>query len=219
MYEKFIFICSYGRTGSTLLKNIISTIPDSHISGENGNSLYFLFQSFYQIEKFKIAFKKDNVESIFDEDQAFAYLNKVDTKKYQQELWQVFLNNVIIPKENSRVIGFKEIRALHDEKNLSAFINFMLTIAKDAKILFATRNDEQVMNSAWWAKDINAKEKLVHYRNLIEYHHNQNKDKTYICHYNTYLNNFEETKKIFDFLEEDMDYEKIQTVINKKTYS
>src|SRR4029077_10406017 len=42
----FVFIITYGRSGSTLLQKIISTIPGSHFNGENCDTLGGLYTSF-----------------------------------------------------------------------------------------------------------------------------------------------------------------------------
>ena len=216
MYDKTIFIVGYGRTGSTLLKNIISTIPNCHISGENGNALYHLFSSVRTIENWQKTLKPTK---LFLEDAAWANLDKINVTEYKKELWTIFVNKILLPKVDTKIVGFKEIRAFHDTANFNNYMNFLLSIDLNSKILFSTRNNEDVMKSGWWKTRPNKEKILIQYNEIINNYNSKNPENTYICHHNTYVNNFQETKKIFDFLSEKMDYDKIDKVIKKKKYS
>ena len=48
--EGFVFVVTYGRSGSTLLQNVLNTIPGYCIRGENANTLAHLAKACHAVE-------------------------------------------------------------------------------------------------------------------------------------------------------------------------
>ena len=55
----FVFVVTYGRSGSTLLQKVLGDIDGYHISGENNNALYGLYQSFKFANMAKMRFGQE----------------------------------------------------------------------------------------------------------------------------------------------------------------
>src|SRR5436190_1068738 len=103
---KFVFIVTYGRSGSTLLQRVLQTIPDSCIRGENNAVLYPLFQAW---RKLSVAKTKYGMKRTFPKHPWWG-IDRVKEDVFARRIAQVFVDTVIRPPSGVRLLGFKEIR-------------------------------------------------------------------------------------------------------------
>lgn len=215
-FKKHIFISSYGRSGSTLLKNIVETIPNSYISGENNNCLYYLYLSYKKIKEAQEKISK----SLSQKSGSWENLHEIDLEKYKRKLLQVFVSEILNPPSNTNVLGFKEIRFVETENDFEPFLNFLFDSFKKTKFLFIFRKHKDVSNSAWWKKLPKESSYAILNKNedLMKNYCKLYPEKAMICRYDEILKCDEEIKKIFNFLEEDINIEKIKEIIKTKYY-
>src|SRR5690606_25377377 len=100
----YVFIVTYGRSGSTLLQGLLNSIPGYLIRGENAGTLESLHDNFRKVEE-RLGNVKgaDPTNPWFGMDQ---YSPEQAAASYRRHLQQVFLK----PEDDTRVTGFKEIR-------------------------------------------------------------------------------------------------------------
>lgn len=148
--KRFVFVVTYGRSGSTLLMNLINSAEGCCIRGENNNALYGLYRSFAALDDaVKSEAKSKNAHKPTS---PWFGLSAIDTAAYADVLIDAFTREVLRPEPGDRVIGFKEIR--HSAKNVPDFqgyMSFLATRFPQAKIVFNHRNLEDVSKSKWWA--------------------------------------------------------------------
>ena len=144
----FIFIVTYGRSGSTVLQSILQTIPRSHISGENYNALYGLHQSVASVRRTKrIWGKKERAAN-----HPWYMADTIDPNRFAHRLTKVFVEEVIRPPTDVTWIGFKEIRYPQTNENFERLLNFMRKKFPNSYIVLNSRRTEDVVKSKWWAK-------------------------------------------------------------------
>ena len=155
---RYVFVVTYGRSGSTLLAGLLNAIPGYRIRGENYNTLYRLFQADAAIAKACDMFA--GVDHLGPES-AWYGTPQVRPHLYRAGLIESFVTNVLRPEPGDRVIGFKEIRytPLH-MTDLTEYLAFIRDSFPRSKIIFNHRDPAAVARSGWWVDDTDAEAKI-----------------------------------------------------------
>jgi len=145
---KYVFIVTYGRSGSTLLMGLLNTIPGYRIIGENNSTLYRLYQADAAL---RAAHAKRGNDSNLPIHPWFG-ATEWRPVAFREGIVDTFVSTVLSPGPDDRVLGFKEIRytAAH-MPDLTQFLEFLRTAFRGSKIIFNHRLPDKVAASAWWA--------------------------------------------------------------------
>ena len=153
----YVFVMTYGRSGSTLLMGLLNTIPGYLIRGENDDALRFLYDfhrtcversNFWPVERVRM--RTDPFYGIGDFPPAASIAG---TRRLAVE-------TLLRPKADTRVTGFKEIRWWrHDD--LDAYVAWLREVFPGARFLVNTRSHAAVLKSKWWAKGGDKSEHLA----------------------------------------------------------
>jgi hypothetical protein len=155
--REYVFIITYGRSGSTLLMGLLNSLPGFCLRGENGNALYGLFETHRRLAAAQQATVKNSEKPTHP----WFGLNRVDLAAVRNGMRKVFTDTVLCPEPEHRVIGFKEIRFSEAEVPLFAeYIEFIRDTFPGCKIIFNHRNLANVAASGWWKGMPAALEKL-----------------------------------------------------------
>ncbi len=206
-------IVTYGRSGSTLLQNILLSIDGYSIKGENNNVLMPLFQA-YQRAKFA----KDKFgNKPKHKDRPWYGAEKIRPQQFAQRLVQSFIEEIIVPDAGARVIGFKEIRFQEvGADSFPDFMDFIRTFLSPCKIIFNTRNAHDVAKSAWY-KNMNSTkviEEIASYDGWYNDYADQHPEDCFVLSYDRYKGNTNGLKPLFDFLGEPFDEAKLCQILN-----
>lgn len=216
MYKKSIFIITYGRSGSTLLQGILNSIDGYEIKGENYSALGALFYSYIRIKKARY---KQGKNIRYSTDPWFGS-DELSPKRYGQNLVKVFIEDILQPSHNSKVIGFKEIRydvsEFSNDQYVIEYLYFLKEFFPNARFIFNERNIEDTSESAWWKEDPKASQKIqaIIARMKVLYYEFQ--DISCWVNYDKYSKNIEELQPLFGFLEEEFDKERLENILKKK---
>ena len=202
--DTVILIVSTGRTGSTTLLNILNTIPNTNISGENFNAILKLLVFYYEIKEIKKSIPSSHNYNTFD----------LETIKTQ-------VKNTIIgmfkKNSNTDLWGFKEIRWAYDLRMLDIFVELF----PKTKIIINTREDVDAQSkSAFWKNNPNAKEEILKQINDLQIFFEFNKKRCFTITLEQFHTN--RLRELYDFLKRGEHYNN-ETVIDilkhtKKTY-
>jgi hypothetical protein len=156
----YVFIVTYGRSGSTLLMGILNTIPGYRVHGENNNALYRLHQADTAITE---ARRMCAGKPRHDQPQSPWYgILRSRPPQFRRDLVNSFVTHVLRPAPGDRVLGFKEIRYTKGNvPDLPAYLRFLRDSFPGCKIVFNHRDLSSVAQSSWWALDAKAAEKLA----------------------------------------------------------
>lgn len=156
--RSYVFIVTYGRSGSTLLMGLLNSLPGYCIRGENGNALYGLFETHQRL----LAARTERLKNSEQPTHPWFGLNLVDPAAVRAGMRRLFTDAVLCPEPQHRVIGFKEIRFSQVEVPLfEAYIEFVRDTFPDCKIIFNHRNLVDVAASGWWRNMPAAADKLA----------------------------------------------------------
>ncbi len=211
--EGYLLIVTYGRSGSTLLQNILLSIDGYSIKGENNNVLMPLFQA-YKRAKFA---KEKFGNKPKPKDRPWYGAEKIRPHQFAQRLVQSFIDEIIVPDTNARVVGFKEIRFQEvGADSFPEFMDFIRTFLSPCKIIFNVRNAKDVAKSAWY-KSMNSTEvieEITSYGSWYRDYADRHPQDCFVLSYDAYKENTDSLKPLFDFLDEQFDEKKLRQILN-----
>ena len=155
---RYVFVITYGRSGSTLLAGLLNAIPGYRIRGENYNTLYRLFQADAAIAS---ACEKFSGADHFNPQSAWYGTPRVRSHLFRAGLMETFVANVLRPESGDRVLGFKEIRYTPQHMtDLDEYLAFLRDSFPRSKIVFNHRDPAAVARSGWWVDVADAEAKI-----------------------------------------------------------
>lgn len=226
----YVFVVTYGRSGSTLTQSLLNSIPGYCIRGENGNIPYFLARAanFVMSNDMYKWRREDLPKSIEDRR---PYLQKilgqpfdpwagaedVDPIDFTYSMMDLFVEKILKPSYECRVSGFKEIRFHEDPRFFQTYMGILRDTFPNARFLFQTRNHDDVAKSSWWAKhpkEIVLKE-LQRAESLFKEFSEENTQNSFTISYERYAEGSSYVQEIFDFLGEPHDISATEAILNR----
>lgn len=207
-YE-FVFVFTYGRSGSTLLMGLLNSLKNYCIRGENNNVLHHIFQASRALEA---AIEKSAKNSQQTTNPWYG-LNVTRPDEFRAELIQAFVDDVLVPPRGATSIGFKEIRFSEAEvPDFDAYMSFVRTSFPGCRIIFNHRRLDDVASSKWWSTMPNALEKLQ----VMEDRFNSVSAARDIFHfhYDRISDSLSHIRELFEFLGEPFDETHVREVLS-----
>ncbi|MDO5969795.1 sulfotransferase [Flavivirga aquimarina] len=213
MKYKYIIICTYGRSGSTLLQGLLNSCEDVLIRGENYNFIYALYHSYLRLKAAK-EFQGPRNKKL---NSAWYGANEINMKTYFNDIKKVIDNVLIGDNKNIKTLGFKEIRFLEVVEDLDEYLLFLRTILPNCAIIFNLRSVEQTIYSDWWAKKNpkKTKRKLNYFIEKMRKFHSNYED-TFIINYEDVIQQNSKLEKLFSFLDIPYDDKKVKETLQIK---
>ena len=108
--EGYVFIVTYGRSGSTLVQKILNSIPGYCVRGENNNGLFYIYQVWREMTQARaiVALRRQKRQS--ESDHPWYGAELIEPDAFGHALRRTFVDEVLRPPKGTRVAGFKEIR-------------------------------------------------------------------------------------------------------------
>jgi len=206
----FVFVVTYGRSGSTLLSGVLNSIPGYLIRGENRDALHhlFLFHRTLAVERARVSGEKGRQST-----HPFYGIGDVPLDTSIVRIRQLVLDTVLRPEKDTRVTGFKEIRWYHPD--LEDYVAWLREVFPGAKFLVNTRNHADVLKSGWWAEGdhaaglARAEEGILQLADALG-------DAAYRVHYDDYVPDPTVLRGMFQWLDEPFDEETVRSVMSRK---
>ena len=215
---RFVFVVTYGRSGSTILNNVLNAIPGYLIRGENHGALFRLFQAGDSVRKthdrYAVSEIRKGVES------PFYGASRLAPDLWEDALAASFVSDVLRPAEDTRVAGFKEIRHTPNfmtDDEFRRYVDHLLAAFPGARVIFNTREVEEVTRSGWWADMPAAKVARLIDRTAARFHayHEARPKRTILMHYNDYARDPSAFAPLFRFLGEPFDQASVADVMKR----
>lgn len=206
----YIFILTYGRSGSTLLQGVLNSIPGVLVRGENNATLRSLTRAWRSLSISNAGFTGD----VASPKHAWFGMDEWDKDSYGRDLAAAFVRNVLRPRPNTRVIGFKEIRYFPPHFEPAAEMEFIRRFFPRSAFIVNTRNLDDTFESMKVARHSTTREQLEQSDNMLrallgspDVHH---------VHYDDYRSSAAAFEPLFGFLGVDFDLASVERVLADK---
>ncbi|NVJ97154.1 MAG: sulfotransferase [Alphaproteobacteria bacterium] len=213
--EGYVFVVTYGRSGSTLLQTVLQSIDGYFFRGENNNAILPLFHSFQRVRG---ALEEHGYKAIASHGPWYG-ADEFNPDRYAAKLMQVFLEEVIQAPDDARVVGFKEIRFNESgPKEFVELLDFMAEQFVPAKFIFNMRQWQDVAKSGWWRDCDPEKVRKEIEKNDRQFkaYAEENPDRSFLLQYEDYVGQPEKLAPLFEFLGEPFDPERIAEVTGRR---
>lgn len=218
---RYVFIVTYGRSGSTLLQALLNALPGYYIRGENNNILMSIFHTW---KSFQHAY---SLSSMIDQghpippDNPWYGIENTRAELLAHEMVKSFINHVLCPPPDAQVLGFREIRYYEAGDNFEEYLNFIHMHFPNCRFIFNTRNHADVIKSGWWqksyAKDPDAvMDKLTRSDTYFESYQAKYPDRSLLVRYDNYTTDQTLFYDLFEFLGETYDADLVAGIMKRR---
>ncbi len=143
----FLFVITYGRSGSTLVSGLLNALPGYVIRGENRDALRHLFDYHRTLVTEKA---KGPAAAYRTPTHPFYGIGDVPLTLSLSGIRRLVLETLLRPHAATRVVGFKEIRWYRDD--MEEYVVWLRRVFPGARFLVNTRDHASVLKSGWWAQ-------------------------------------------------------------------
>ena len=218
MPQRFVFVVTYGRSGSTLIQNLLNALPGYCIRGEHENVSLLLAQAWELIEKsHEMSWRRKDGGETTPRDPWYG-AEDVEPDAFGQVLAAGFLREVLRPEPGTIVSGFKEIRC-HIKPNLFMLnLEFLRRFFPGAQFIFNTRDHDAVVQSGWWrSRDpVAVRAELNRAEELFTLFIKTYPDQCHAVHYDQYVADPSVFEGVFKFLDEPYDPALVAQIMAQK---
>lgn len=207
---EYLFVMTYGRSGSTLLQAILNSIPGVLIRGENRGITYHLHE--YHRSAIKDAAWIGNAGR--RKVSPFFGIRDYPAELALTRFRQLVVDTLLRPHPATRVVGFKEIRWYQDD--LADYVQFLREVFPGARFIVNTRRLEDVAKSSWWTNRADALGELeVIEQRILDVAAGLG-PAAYHLRYDDYQDDPAMLEGLFDWLGFDFDEEKVRDVMQTR---
>lgn len=215
----YVFVLTYGRSGSTLVQGLLNSIPGYLVRGENRQILRHVweFDKAGQAERATQRRKqrKRGVEP--GSSDVTSPLFGMDNFAHRQALVyarKLAVRTLLRPEPDTRVVGFKEIQ--WGEEDTPAYVEWLQKVFPGARFVINTRELSAVAKSAWWAEDPEAADDLARREEILLGLRESLGDAAYHIRYDQFTEDPTVLRGLFEWLGEDWDEQRVRAVLGTR---
>jgi hypothetical protein len=207
---EFVFVVTYGRSGSTLLMGLLNSIPGYLVRGENWDALHHLFAFHRTLAE---GSRKWDPARLRRPTHPFFGASDFPEQRSIARTRDLVVDTVLRPEADTRVTGFKEIRWYRDD--VEEYVAWLREVFPGARFLVNTRAHADVLKSKWWAEG-DAEHNATHLaeveQRLLALADSLG-DAAYRVHYDDYVADPSVLRGMFAWLGEEFDEETVRATM------
>lgn len=194
---QFVFIFTYGRSGSTLLSGYLNAMPGVCIRGENYMAIAHLCAFYRSIKAAKGHTAKKSGMTVHP----WYGIDDIDLEGLRERIRDMFVTNVLCPPEGTRVVGFKEIRINFNEvPDFDGLLDDIVEIFGDVKFVFNHRRVSDVARSKWWEHTLQSHARVRSMDMRLERSRYSQTGKVFHVHYERFISDPSHARALSEFV-------------------
>lgn len=211
----YVILVTYGRSGSTLVQNVMNAIPGYCIRGENANALSHLARAWHGLAQQPAVGRVQARGRETDATHPWYGAERLDLDAMASNLTELFVRDVLTLPPGTRVGGFKEVRFAADPGFFPAYMGFMRKTFPKVRFVYNTRDHAAVARSGWWARmpEHRVRAQLAVAEDLFRADLAAHPEDTLHLHYDDYTGKPEAFRPLFDFPGEPFDAGAVAAVL------
>lgn len=212
---RYLFVLTYGRSGSTLVQGVLNDIPGYVLRGENGGVLHHLHDVHTRLASARDRFGPAALPAhpwygVGGYDDAAAYA----------AIRGLVVDLMLRPGADTRVTGFKEIRWAGLEtaagRDPGAHLDFVRSVFPGARFVVNTRDLERAAVSGFWRDRPDAQAQLRDADTVVRAQAERLGDAAYCVRYDDYVADPGVLAGLFDWLGEPFDRARVEAVLSRR---
>ncbi len=212
----YVFVLTYGRSGSTLIQGILNSIPGYLIRGENRQMMRYLYdfdRTGVEVRRFqrRNMRRRHDEPGASDPSKAFFGMDAFPHQRSIAGIRRLALDTLLRPERGTRVVGFKEIR--WNTEDVGEFVAWLQEVFPGARFVVNTRNLDDVSRSKWWARDPGALDQLATAEKRLLALRDDLGDAAFHVRYDDYVADPATLRSLFEWLGEPFDEERVRGVL------
>lgn len=148
----YVFVVTYGRSGSTLVQGLLNALPRTLVRGENGLYLVHLYRALADLQQYRL---KHDEHGGRTPSSAFYGLRHTKPHYFHRAISGIVRDSLLGTVDPSRIdrLGFKEV-AWHriEPHEVAGFFDMMDAAFPGARYVLNSRATEDVLRSGFWRK-------------------------------------------------------------------
>lgn len=208
----YLFVVTYGRSGSTLLQGILSATSGVVMRGENGGLLLDLYRAHTTATGHRDRLRRS---SPLPPQHPWWGIDGYRDEAAYRGFRTLLLDTVLRPGPDTRIVGFKEIDWVREDMPgaLPGVLRFTRQVFPGARFVLNTRNLADVARSKWWAGRPNALERLGQLQDQLVEALSPYGDDVYRVHYDDYVADPSRLAGLFEWVGVDVDPARVAEVM------
>ena len=142
----YLFMVTYGRSGSTLLNGILNSIPGYLVRGENQDALRHLQDFTATVLDARARHPRTSART-----HPWFGIGDVPPRRLTAGVRALALETLLRPKPTTRVTGYKEVRWARAD--VAEHVAWLREVFPGARFVLNTRDHAAVLRSGWWAEE------------------------------------------------------------------
>lgn len=212
----YVFVVTYGRSGSTLLQGVLNSIPGYLVRGENRQVLRHLYKYTSAARKERRRQRRQRRRKGLPPSgstpvQPFFGMAEFPVRESLRAARRLALDTVLRPEADTRVTGFKEIR--WEAEDVADFVGWLRDVFPGARFVVNTRNLDDVVQSKWWAGTPDARTRLGELEERLLALAEDLGDAAFHVRYDEYVADPGALRPLFDWLGEEFDEARVREVL------
>ncbi|MFD2078212.1 Sulfotransferase family protein [Actinopolymorpha cephalotaxi] len=205
---RYLFVVTYGRSGSTLLMSLLDGTAGYCIRGENGGVLHRLFEYHSAALDARVQWAGD--EPLTSRHPWYG-IDEYPPALAVARMRQLVTETLLRPGPGTRVAGFKEIRWWQSPPE--EYLGFVETLFPGARFILNTRNLVDVARSRWNNHAPNALADLALLEGRLREAVDTRGERGYHVHFDDYVEDPSVLRGLFDWLGEEYDEERVAATL------
>lgn len=207
----FLFVVTYGKSGSTLLMGLLDSLPGYCIRGENRGVLYHLFR--YHSKAVAERGKWSRSDPLPPTHPWYG-IDDYPSATAVAGMRRLVIDTLLRPEPGTKVAGFKEVRWWMTGP--VEYLDFIDTLFPGVRYILNTRNLDNVAQSSWWRKIPTARADLAKVEERLKDTVARRGERGYHVHYDDYVKDPSILRDLCDWLGVEYDEERFAAVMARR---